>query len=386
LNNTSLGLTLPSSVSGLATGDHVMTAIQESDAAVYASDDIDFSSVVTIAASNASFMIQLDMGAAVAATIASAGYATAAALAAAIETAVDTALGADAAEVTVSASGNAIQFTSADHGSASSIGISDAATGSALETIMLSSGVEVGQDAIVTLDNFENRISEVDNTTASSATLYDASGNSVGFTLGSTSDGIDLGTTILTYQAEQFLASLDGGSKVRFDADVVGTIENGSDKLSITFGSSVASGTSILQVSDNSLQFQIGANEDQNVDLSIASMSSSQLGLINQKLSSIDVTTAAGANAAIEVIDAAISQVSTERSELGAFSINVLESTLNSLQVSEENLTAAESILRDTDFASEMAEFTKNQILEQAGIAILAQANMMPQSVLTLLG
>jgi len=74
------------------------------------------------------------------------------------------------------------------------------------------------------------------------------------------------------------------------------------------------------------------------------------------------------------------------RGRLGAFQSNTLESGLNSLRVSNENLTAAESTIRDTDFASESAIFTKNQILVQASTSMLAQANQLPQNVLKLLG
>jgi flagellin len=115
-------------------------------------------------------------------------------------------------------------------------------------------------------------------------------------------------------------------------------------------------------------------------------MAATQLGTTEKKLSSLDLTTFAGAQEAISVIDSAISQVSSERAELGNFQTNVLESTLANLQVAYENLNAADSTLRDTDMASEMAEFTKNQILQQASISMLAQANQQPQAVLSLLG
>jgi flagellin len=84
-------------------------------------------------------------------------------------------------------------------------------------------------------------------------------------------------------------------------------------------------------------------------------------------------------------VDDAITQVSTMRGDLGSFQANALESNLNNLRIASENMTAAESTLRDTDFASEMADFTKNQILQQAGITVLSKANQVPQSVLSLL-
>ncbi|MFY9603500.1 MAG: flagellin, partial [bacterium] len=91
------------------------------------------------------------------------------------------------------------------------------------------------------------------------------------------------------------------------------------------------------------------------------------------------------ANSAIETIQNALNTVSTERSKLGAVQ-NRLEHTIANLGVAAENLTAAESRIRDVDMAQEMMEFTKNQILIQAGTAMLANANVRPQSVLQLLG
>ncbi|HHV63594.1 MAG TPA: hypothetical protein GXX46_00725 [Peptococcaceae bacterium] len=99
----------------------------------------------------------------------------------------------------------------------------------------------------------------------------------------------------------------------------------------------------------------------------------------------IDVSTQSAADSAIKAIDQAIKAVSEERSKLGAYQ-NRLEHTINNLQAASENLTAAESRIRDVDMAAEMSSFTKNQILSQAGIAMLAQANMVPQAVLKLLG
>ena len=98
----------------------------------------------------------------------------------------------------------------------------------------------------------------------------------------------------------------------------------------------------------------------------------------------VAVDTAANARLGIEAIDVAIAAVSTARGTLGATQ-NRLESTINNLSVTTENLAASESRIRDTDMASEMVNFTKNQILQQAGTAMLGQANSVPQSVLSLL-
>jgi flagellin len=99
----------------------------------------------------------------------------------------------------------------------------------------------------------------------------------------------------------------------------------------------------------------------------------------------IDISDQAGADAAIETIDGAIVDLSAIRSDLGAVQ-NRLEYTIRNLDNAAENLQAAESRIRDVDMAQEMMEFTKNNILQQAATAMLAQANMLPQSVLQLLG
>jgi flagellin len=98
----------------------------------------------------------------------------------------------------------------------------------------------------------------------------------------------------------------------------------------------------------------------------------------------LDLTSTTNAQTAVDALDVAIKGVSTARANLGAFQ-NRFEHTINNLNVAVENVTASESRIRDTDMASEMVEFTKNQILSQAGTAMLAQANQAPQSVLKLL-
>ncbi len=128
--------------------------------------------------------------------------------------------------------------------------------------------------------------------------------------------------------------------------------------------------------------FQIGANgvDDQEVTLKVGDMSSKGIGV-----DAISVGTRSSANDAIGKIDAAINKVSGTRADLGALQ-NRLDHTINNLGVSNENLTAAESRIRDVDMAAEMMSYTKNNILTQAAQAMLAQANTLPQGVLQLLG
>lgn len=135
-----------------------------------------------------------------------------------------------------------------------------------------------------------------------------------------------------------------------------------------------------VHIADNTMVFQIGANPLQDVGASIGDMRARALGVNN-----ILVTDRAHANDSISKIDSAIQRVSSERSKMGALQ-NRLDHTINNLGVASENLTAAESRIRDLDFAKEMMAFTKAQIMLQAGTAMLAQANAKPQSVLQLLG
>jgi flagellin len=145
-----------------------------------------------------------------------------------------------------------------------------------------------------------------------------------------------------------------------------------------------------LTVTDNSLVFQIGANKDQTANIAIQKVNPNGLGLGvvgNQfsNLSEIEVTSGTKAQDALEVIDAAIDDVTNLRGALGAFQSNTLESTANNLRATLENTVNAESVIRDTDFASEIAAFTKGQVLVQAGTSMLSNANQIPQSVLSLL-
>jgi flagellin len=129
----------------------------------------------------------------------------------------------------------------------------------------------------------------------------------------------------------------------------------------------------------SAITLQVGAEANQQIAFTIATMNSTQLGV-----SGIAVSTAASASAAIASIDAAIRTVNTARADMGAIQ-NRLEQTINRLRLTAENLQAAESRIRDADMAQEMIELTKRQILEQSGTAMLAQANQASQSVLRLL-
>lgn len=155
------------------------------------------------------------------------------------------------------------------------------------------------------------------------------------------------------------------------------------------------------ETDDRSLKFQIGANKDQAIAVSLGDMRAKALGITttgtDEKFGvtdgtdstiteqALDITSHENAAKAVKTLDDAIAKVSSERSKLGAVQ-NRLEHTINNLGTSSENLTAAESRIRDTDMAASMMEFTKNNILTQAAQSMLAQANQQPQGVLQLLG
>lgn len=153
-------------------------------------------------------------------------------------------------------------------------------------------------------------------------------------------------------------------------------------------GNATAGATTIGSITVGAVRFQIGANANQSASFGLPSVFASALGgnvVSGQDLSTLDVTTEKGATDAIQIIDAAISQVATIRGKLGSFQQNFLESNVRSLGVAQENLTASESTIRDADMAQEMSDYTRYQILGQAGISVLAQANQNPRSVLSLL-
>ena len=139
-------------------------------------------------------------------------------------------------------------------------------------------------------------------------------------------------------------------------------------------------GTKLLTGKYTGKQLQVGANAGENMKISIAKMNAGSLGV-----SGLSVSSHANASNAMSKITSAIKTVSAARSLLGAKQ-NRLEYTINNLENYSENLTAAESQIRDTDMASEMTKYTKNNILQQAAQSMLAQANQSTQGVLSLLG
>ena len=176
--------------------------------------------------------------------------------------------------------------------------------------------------------------------------------------------------------------------------------QNGADGLTLTdangnsFSLTVPGNTtvttpeSIGQLIIGSAQFQIGADYGQTSSLSIQNFAASNLGqgvVSGSNLSNLDITTQQGANQALQVIDQAISQVATAQGQLGNFQTNTLQTNVNTLTTAQQNLTSSLSTIQDTNVAQEMTNFTQLQILEQSGMAILSQANQLPQQILSLI-
>ncbi|MGE7307350.1 flagellin [Priestia megaterium] len=221
-----------------------------------------------------------------------------------------------------------------------------------------------------------------------------------GVTASSTSNKIALKTD--TYGSDTKLL-LSGSNAAKFGgavsggADAVATItdENNVAETITGTGKSInyrgaqleaqGAGSATVTVANTGATLQIGANKDQSMSVDINEISTKTLGDASVGfVKDVNLESQDGANNAVKTLDKAIQQVSSERSKLGAFQ-NRLDHTINNLSTTSENLTAAESRVRDTDMAKTMMEQTKNSILAQASQAMLSQANQQPQQVLQLL-
>ena len=146
-----------------------------------------------------------------------------------------------------------------------------------------------------------------------------------------------------------------------------------------------------VHVSQKSKEFQVGLDKKSNPSFSLANVRTNLMGndVKNKSgfrsLADIDVTSLQGAKDSSIIVDKVIDQISVYRGEIGSFQKNALESNLNSLKVAEQNITQAESTIRDSDMAAEMSELTKDKIMLQASTAMIAQANQVPKTVLELI-
>jgi len=303
---------------------------------------------------------------------------------------------------------NFIKIQTADEGSKFSLKVEDASgAATALHSILgltVDSIANTGTDAIIRFDGYNNSINDVryfytDSLYDQRATLFDSSNTNtrgsvtMDRAMARTNGGINVGSMLLTVNARTYSVQLDGGNQTVVTAGKESTIWNSQQDQSIKVKYALNSdgGTEQLFVTDRSLVFQIGANVGQTAKIGISNLSADNLGKglssnSFSNLSEIDVTTADGAQDAQDIIDAAITEVTNIRGTMGSFQKNTLESNLTNLRIASQNLTASEASIRDTDMAQEMSTFVKYQILMQAGTAMLAQGNQIPQVVLSLFG
>jgi len=181
---------------------------------------------------------------------------------------------------------------------------------------------------------------------------------------------------------------LTGGSGTRVDGLRVlytGDVETAKD------AGADAKTAGRVSVYQNSLVFQIGPNAGQSASVSLINTNTRTLarGVVNdagyKNVHDIDVRTTVGAQSALKMIEAAMDEVNKTRAGMGAFQKNALEANLRQLRVNFTELTNAESVIRDADMAEEVTEFTRNNIMTQSATAMLAQANQLPNHVLSLL-
>ena len=176
----------------------------------------------------------------------------------------------------------------------------------------------------------------------------------------------------------------NGTNSAASKASIKAEVEQLADAIGKVASQTKFNGVSLLSGTGSTVTFQVGANGGETLDVTFGGLDAG-VADVSAFVASANVSAVFGTGTAtISAIDTAINYVSTMRGGFGAAQ-NRLEHTINSLNVAAENLAASESRIRDLDVAAEMVNFTKLQILQQAGTAILAQANQAPQSVLALL-
>jgi flagellin len=195
----------------------------------------------------------------------------------------------------------------------------------------------------------------------------------------------------LTVTANGQATTISAGAQGLNNQVTFGGSEGLSFRVTVTNGSVAAGTSTVVSVADNGLTFQIGANSNQTAKVSLEKATADVLGtgvsgLLTgvANLSLINITTFNGASDALKVVDQAINELTTLRGKLGAFQGQTLESTASNLRSTLENTVAAESVIRDTDFAHETSVLTKNQVLIQVGTTVLSNANQTAQLVLGL--
>ncbi|MDA9942949.1 flagellin, partial [Luminiphilus sp.] len=212
-------------------------------------------------------------------------------------------------------------------------------------------------------------------TDANGITLRDTSGADITVAVGAITDGTPGQANAVTIEGVDAAGGVLGGTAA------VNLTANQGTKVSgdITFTTALAAGTT-FQVKSDTIATGAIMDAADNADTNEAGTPT----VSTDKVSTLDISTAAGAQTAIGVLDTALATISSNRASLGAIQ-NRFDSIVSGLAVASDNQSAARSRIVDADFATETAKLTRGQILQQAGIAVLAQANAAPQNVLSLL-
>jgi len=216
--------------------------------------------------------------------------------------------------------------------------------------------------------------------TGSYTFTYNTTTNVLTLSDGTTSDSVTLATGANSYEFSTLGVSFKTTAALDTGAEV--------DALGTGLAALNNSGTADFAVSGSASTFQIGFENtsDNRLSIQLDSVQAADIGssASTARIDDIDLSTQSGAQTALGIIDDAISDVSNARGDIGAY-MNRLAYASANIAISIENLQQSESVIRDADMAEEMATFTKSQILQQAGVAMLAQANTLPQSALQLL-
>lgn len=247
-----------------------------------------------------------------------------------------------------------------------------------------------GNASVVDISNAINMLSANTGVYASGGAIHSVEYGSKAFARLEAVSGA--GWTPLDANGQDAVATINGINSVANGLSFTVDDADFSLDIALSAGTDIGAGVMQFSITGGGMLYQLGnrTKADEQASLGIKSMHSTQLGRsdvgwLNQLFTGGAADLFNNPEQAVRIIDAAINQVSTMRARLGAFQKNTLNTNINSLGTAIENITNSESIIRDTDVAEEMSEFTKYQVLIQAGTAILAQANVASQSVLQLL-
>lgn len=289
-------------------------------------------------------------------------------VASAINSAYDTATGQTSSSIAAAGTASLAIVLSAGTGVTAGQQFSLTVAGDTAAVTLNSGGENLAVAVAAQLTALTNSATITINSAASTITIVDADGDNIDFSF----TGVDANITAVAGGS----ITASGANTATVTATEVGSVTISSSAVSL---SGVDSGITGLSVSGT------GGFNSADLAISTPTFTSVSVGIATgQAVSDVNISTASGAQSALAIVDAAITTIVDSRADLGAIQ-NRLESTISNLTSIVENVSAARSRVQDADFAAETASLTRNQILQQAGISVLSQANTLPQQVLSLL-